>query len=253
MTTSGAAKLLRKADRLVELSPHFIKHPAHIWEVLRGVHPSSLSSLDKGWLRDIGFNTILDVGANTGQFARAAHYVFPNARIYSFEPLPTCLDRLNARMDGIPKFTAFESAIGDRDGVTTIHQSPSSPSSSVLAMTSEHTQAFPWSEGGIDVEVDMQRLDYFLPQMQVEGKLLIKIDVQGYSEQVLQGAPLLLAKADTVIIETSFVRLYEGESTFDEVYRLMIDAGFQFVGLLDHLEHPKTRETLQGDAIFRRR
>ena len=79
-----------------------------------------------------------------------------------------------------------------------------------------------------------------------------KIDVQGYSMPVLEGATETLNWADTVIVETSFVKLYEGESTFGQVYRHLVDAGFEFVGLLDQLEHPRTGAILQGDAMFRR-
>lgn len=253
LVTAKISIALRRVGRALDLSPHFIKHPAHVKEAVRGIHPGSLSCLDKGWLRDIGFGTILDVGANIGQFARAAHYVFPDARIYSFEPLPLCLHRMNARMARIPNFQAFGSAIGNEEGTITIHQSASSPSSSILPMTSEHTQAFPWTKGEREVEVEIHRLDYFLPWMHINGKLLIKIDVQGYGHQVLLGAPRMLAMADTVFIETSFVTLYEGEATFDQIYRFMVDAGFHFVGLLDQLEHPKTGAILQGDAIFRRK
>lgn len=252
MNANAVSKLLRKANRVIELFPHFLRHPAHVGQVIKGVHPGSLSTLDKGWLRDIGFDTILDVGANTGQFARAAYYVFPRAQIYSFEPLPSCLAQMNARMVGIDRFQAFESAIGDRDDTITIHQSASSPSSSILPMTSEHTQAFPWTESETDIEVEIHRLDYFLPQMQLLGEVLIKIDVQGYGLPVLEGAHLTLARAELVLVETSFVTLYEGESTFDQIYRFMVSAGFRFVGLLDQLTHPKTGQILQGDAIFRR-
>lgn len=119
-------------------------------------------------------------------------------------------------------------------------------------MTGAHTEAFPWTEGGVDLEVDIHRLDYFLPTLHLEGTVLIKIDVQGYSLNVLRGANQTLASADMVLVETSFVGLYDGEATFDQVYRFMVDAGFQFAGLLDQLEHPKSGAILQGDAIFLR-
>lgn len=246
------SKNLRKLDRAIELSPQFIRHPAHIREALRGVHPGSLTALDKGWLKEIGFDFILDVGANTGQFARAAHTVFPVARIYSFEPLPECLSAMRDRMKGISGFTAFGSAIGNEDGTITIHQNASSPSSSILPMTREHTEAFPWTEGGHDIEVEIHRLDHFLPRLDLSENILLKIDVQGFSQQVLLGATETLKRVRAVFIETSFVRLYEGEATFDATYRFMIDAGFEFVGFLDQLEHPKSGRILQGDAIFLR-
>jgi hypothetical protein len=38
------------------------------------------------WLRDRGIRTVLDVGANTGQFARDIRGFLPDARIFAFEP-----------------------------------------------------------------------------------------------------------------------------------------------------------------------
>ena len=133
-----------------------------------------------------------------------------------------------------------------------MHQSASSPSSSILSMTDEHAEAFPWTAGEAEVEVEIHRLDHFLPQLRLERKVLLKIDVQGYSLPVLHGAPETLLKVDTVIVETSFTELYEGEANFDQVYRFMVDAGFRFMGLLDQLAHPESGAPLQGDAIFRR-
>lgn len=243
-------KIRRQVGRAIDVSPQLVRNPSYIRAGLSGIPIGVLEPLDKSWLREIGFSTVIDVGANTGQFARAAHYVFPDARIYSFEPLPACLDAMRNRMKGIPKFEAFGSAIGNDEGTITIHQSAFSPSSSILEMTPGHTEAFPWTEGGTDVVVEIHRLDSFLPRMTLEGKVLLKIDVQGFSQQVLLGAPLTLARSDMVFIETSFVTLYEGEATFDQTYRFMMDAGFAFAGFLDQLEHPRTGRILQGDAIF---
>lgn len=250
MVKSSLKQFRRKVGRALDVSPQLLRNPSHIRAGLGGVHIGVLETLDKPWLREIGFSAVIDVGANTGQFARAAHYVFPEARIYSFEPLPACLDAMRTRMKGIPGFEAFSSAIGNEEGTITIHQSAFSPSSSILGMTSEHTDAFPWTAGGMDVEVEIHTLDSFLPRINLDGKVLLKIDVQGFSQQVFLGAPLTLARSDMVFVETSFVSLYEGEATFDQTYRFMMEAGFAFIGFLDQLEHPATGQILQGDAMF---
>jgi FkbM family methyltransferase len=243
---------LRKIDRLLELAPEYILNPSRIWHVARGAHPGVLVTLDKPWLRQLNVNTVLDVGANTGQFAQVAHTVFPKARIYAFEPLPSCQDQLREKMKGAERFQAFGTAIGRENGRVTMHESASSPSSSILPMTNEHAEAFPWTEEGREIEVDLRRLDYFLPQMQLEGLVLLKIDVQGYSMEVLMGASETLARVDLVLVETSVVTLYEGESTFDDVYQFLKDAGFTFTGVLDQLVHPESGAILQIDAIFQK-
>ena len=247
------SRTIRKLDRAIELGPQLVRKPGHVRQVLRGLHPGSLTTLDKPWLRELDFDVVLDVGANTGQFAQVARYVFPRARIFSFEPLPECVEDISRRMRGDAAFRVFASAVGSEDGTVTMHQSASSPSSSILSMTEEHTSAFPWSEGGTDLEVAIHRLDHYLPEIELQGRVLLKIDVQGFAMEVLRGATETLPLVDTVFIEASFVQLYAGEASFDDVYTFMKEAGFEFVGLLDQLEHPASRRSLQGDAIFRRR
>jgi FkbM family methyltransferase len=252
MVTSSLKRLRRTAGRALDVSPQLLRNPSHLRAGLSGVHIGVLEALDKPWLREMGIAAVVDVGANTGQFARAAHHVFPDARIYAFEPLPDCLETMRRRMDGVANFEAFGSAIGNEEGTVTIHRSAFSPSSSILDMTSKHMEAFPWTADGTDLEVEIHRLDAFLPRMNLEGKVLLKIDVQGFSQQVLLGAAVTLAQSDMVFIETSFVGLYEGEATFDDIYRFMKEAGYTFIGFLDQLEHPGTGQILQGDAIFSR-
>src|SRR2546426_10302567 len=57
-------------------------------------------------------STILDVGANVGQFALAATTRFPNAVIHSFEPVPDVADRLRRNVEGARAITAHGAALG---------------------------------------------------------------------------------------------------------------------------------------------
>ncbi len=243
---------LRKIDRLVEIAPDYVLHPSRVAKVAKGVHPGVLPTLDQPWLRALRFGTILDVGANTGQFSFATRSVFPSARMYAFEPLPRCFADLARRMKDDARFDAFQAAIGSSDGRIAIHESAASPSSSILSMTESHTEAFPWTDGGRDIEVDLRRLDSFLPELELTEPVFLKVDVQGYSMEVLRGAVETLKHCALVVVETSIVTLYEGESSFDDVYIFMKDAGFRFCGAIDQLRHPETDEILQVDAIFRR-
>jgi hypothetical protein len=42
------------------------------------------------WIQNMNIKTVVDVGAHHGESAMQFHELFPNARIYSFEPLPDC-------------------------------------------------------------------------------------------------------------------------------------------------------------------
>ena len=82
---------------------------------------------------------------------------------------------------------------------------------------------------------------------------MLKVDVQGFEAHVIRGAAGVLQQVDMVVIEASFQPMYVGEMTFLELGNLMAHQGFEFVGPLDWLSHPKTGEVLQMDALFKRR
>src|SRR5437867_4670203 len=56
--------------------------------------------------------TILDVGANVGQFALAATAHFPDAVIHSFEPVPDVADTLRRNTEGARAITVHRVALG---------------------------------------------------------------------------------------------------------------------------------------------
>src|SRR5215210_1111051 len=59
------------------------------------------------WLTSLGINTIIDVGAHTGEFALMIHEVIPEAAIYSFEPLDDAYQQLETNLRSIANARAF--------------------------------------------------------------------------------------------------------------------------------------------------
>ena len=91
----------------------------------------------------MNINTVLDIGANVGDFAYLIHNLFPKAVIYSFEPLDDCYEKLKMRMEKVKKFEAFNVALADFNGELTFHRNQHLPSSSPLPMADLHRQNYP--------------------------------------------------------------------------------------------------------------
>jgi hypothetical protein len=78
---------------------------------------------------------------------------------------------------------------------------------------------------GIEVEEQVtvplrrfRRLDSVLPALTFEYvRFYMKIDTQGFEQQVLTGAAEMLLRTDAVEVELSLVELYEGQSLLPEV------------------------------------
>jgi len=205
------------------------------------------------WLKRQDIQTILDIGANVGQFAKRIHKILPEAKIYSFEPLRDCYLKLVSNLKALPKFQAFNYALGEADdNDVEMHRSQFSASSSFLRMADLHKRAFPYTEVTAVEKVTVRRLDGISHELDLEDGILIKIDVQGFEDKVIAGGAGLIARAKVVIIEANTERLYEGQASFDKTYRCMTHLGFHFKGLWDQLKNPVDGRILSCDAIFMR-
>lgn len=203
------------------------------------------------WIQGFEFKTILDIGANTGQFARQFRTLFPQAMMYSFEPLPACFEALESAFAADENFQAFNLALGDRNGRLEMIPNAYSPTSSFLPMRSVCKANFPIVTEEPALEVAMVRLDD-LDGLSLRNPLLIKIDVQGFEDRVLVGGPRTIRQADMLIVEMSFVALYEGSLLFDDMHARLRQLGFEYRGNFETIHSMTTGEVLQIDAIYRR-
>jgi len=216
---------------------------AHLGELLK-------LNAQRKWLQAANIRTVVDVGANAGQFASAIRCFVPKAQIYSFEPLPDCYEALCHRLAKRGRFEGFCTAVGADNREVTFWRSEFAKSSSVLSMTELHKEAFPWSKGAKEFKVPQCRLDDCLDKMQLAPNVLLKIDVQGYELEVLLGARRLLQRVNYVLVETSFHKLYQGQALFHQVYEQMRGEGFVYAGNFEQLLSPLDGAILQADSLF---
>jgi FkbM family methyltransferase len=202
------------------------------------------------WLPSAGIRTVFDIGANVGQFAAEIRYQLPDAQIYSFEPLSDCHQTLAAAFVHDPKFKSFNVAIGDTIGHIEMNRSSYSSSSSIRPMSDSHKRLFPHTSGSLTQAISVRTLDDVFVELRPEREILIKIDTQGYEDKVLAGGQAAFGEAKVVLIEASYLELYEGQPLFDDIYRAMRSLGFAYAGALSQNINKTTGEVLFEDAIF---
>jgi len=194
--------------------------------------------------------TILDIGANVGVFTKTAHFVFPESDIHAFEPLGECYDELCRLKNQIANLTCHNIALGAESKETIIHHNAYHYSSSLLEMEDTHKEMFPFTSRETPETVRVEKLDSVLEATSIRRPILIKIDVQGFEKQVLEGARKTLEYIDYMICELSFVELYRGQPLFREMYHYLDELGFKFKGQVGELRDPKSNQILQIDALF---
>jgi FkbM family methyltransferase len=201
------------------------------------------------WLRDYSFRTIIDIGANEGQFAGKILTIFPNSIIHCFEPLKNVFKVLQSNFKDHKNVMLYNFGLGAEEVEKEIFKNEYSPSSSLLEMLDLHKKNFDFAVKVEHEKIDVKKLDSVFSE-KLDKPLLIKIDVQGYEEYVLQGGENVVMQADVVIIETSFYPLYIGQPLFKDIYSYFLERGFEYAGNIEQLIAPTDSKILQADAVF---
>lgn len=196
--------------------------------------------------------TVIDVGANVGQFAVASAKLFPDARVHSFEPVPECAAELRKNVAKLEKVTVYPLALGESAGEAKLRVNSYTHASSFLPATQMHREAFPEVRESGEVPVEVSTLDQVFSGVELHKPVLLKLDVQGYEARVIRGGVETLKRVDYVVLEASFRRMYEGEPLFADIMHLMEDHRFRFERPVGWLTAPGNGEVLQMDALFTR-
>lgn len=237
------------------VSKRFIRSFLHGmgYEIRRLNKPTNRSAPDIWtWLRTSGgISTILDIGANNGEFAEYLATFFNAKQTIAIEPLPGCAAQVRQRRKTIKNLTVLECAVSDCEGRAVLFENPYAPASSLLPVSKNSTEEFPQTAGEQKaVGVAVHRLDGLINANILDKEVLLKIDVQGLEDKVIRGGEKTFRAAKFVLVEMSFVPMYEGQPLFEEVHALLADIGFRFAGIKNQIESPTTGQPLFMHCLY---
>jgi FkbM family methyltransferase len=203
-------------------------------------------------LQKFHIDLVFDIGANTGQFAQQLRDVGYSGRILSFEPLSDVYAKLVENSARDPKWDVYgRCAIGDNEGEISINIAGNSLSSSILPMLKAHSSADAVSAYVGSEIVALRRLDSVaMDYVSDSTNFFVKIDTQGFEWQVLEGGLSTLKCARGVLIELSFIPLYQGQRLWRDLVNRLESEGFILWALQKGFTDPRDGRTLQADAIF---
>lgn len=196
--------------------------------------------------------TVLDVGANKGQFALATTHFYPGANIYAFEPVPAVYKQLQQNTRKIAQLHTYNFALGSTSGTIGFYENAYSHASSALQVSALQQTLMPRTASTSVIHVPVKRLDDIRHQLLLESPVLLKLDVQGYEKEVLKGAAGSLPYVDYLLFETSFVQLYEEEPLFNEMNAYVQELGFELIGPVGFLQS-SSLQILQMDLLYKRK
>lgn len=164
--------------------------------------------------------TVVDLGANVGQWSSMLLNCISPEKLVIIEPLPDAFAVLQKRFGNNRHIELHNFAIGEREGIETFKITRDTTGASLL-QPREEMRAVVGSNWTItsEVQVKMTTLDRLLVDLPEVS--LLKIDVQGYEKPVLAGANQTMAKTKFLLIELNFMPQYDGGSWLGEVHKLL--------------------------------
>ena len=200
-------------------------------------------------IRHCAAETLLDVGANKGQFSLAFRSLRPDAQIIAFEPLPEAADVYAQVFEGDALTRLERTALASGEGTARFHVADRADSSSLLRPGQGQERAFGVHPAST-IEVSVKRLDDCIDLTTLVRPSLMKVDVQGAELRVFEGCDAI-ELIDFIYVELSFVELYEGQPLFGEVVHHLSDRGFAVAGLYNQVSTAEFGPT-QVDVLFKR-
>lgn len=205
------------------------------------------------WLKaDFEIKTLVDLGANTGEFSELIATYLGVGSVHAFEPLPACREELTKRAQRIPKFKIYPVGLSDRNGEEEIIQNAQLSTSSFLPLADRHKAEFPQAVEKEPLSVEVRRLDDLLHPQDLEEDIFIKMDVQGLEDRVIRGGQRVFQAARLVYVEMGFVELFSGQALFGEVHDLLAGMNYRLAGISNQISSKATGQPLFCHCIYER-
>lgn len=187
-------------------------------------------------LKNSGFNPtiVFDVGAQVG--TPELYGAYPDAHHVFIEPVAECLPILNEIAKQLRSASVINCAVSNVNGTTSLSLTPSRQYSSIETKMGDESR-----------EINVKTVDAIYEEIQIEGSILLKIDVDGIEVKVLQGSKSILRNDCIVVIEASIADV---NPRFNRVVEYLSSYGYEVYDIVDPLYRQSDWHLWQVDLIF---
>jgi FkbM family methyltransferase len=185
--------------------------------------------------------SILDIGANVGQFYNEIKKIFPNSYYYLIEGNDSCkvvLETLNVDYS--------ISLLSDTEKEVDFYVRKHEPRCTGNSIYRENTSFYD-DDQIIILKKQTKTLSNILNNKVFD---LIKIDVQGSEIDIINGGLDIFKNAKGVLMEISLVEYNQNAPVKEFVYEYMSNMGFIPIETIGNINHPITHELIQQDILF---
>ena len=194
--------------------------------------------------------TVIDVGANSGQWAEEIRDSGWTGKIHSFEPINQYFNELKLKSRGDESWSVHNFAIGARNEQLRINIAANAGGSSsfyeiepLVTQLQENTATVAFQE------TQVRRLDE-LDFLNSQNLLYLKADVQGFELDVIRGLGELAKRLIAIELEVSFLELYSNQPLIEQIISECRLLGFRPAQVRKGFEDRERIEILQIDLLF---
>lgn len=183
-------------------------------------------------IKEIKIETIYDVGSNNCEYSKLFSKIFPEAKIYAFEPNINLYEVSKIKCNDFKKIEIINKAVGNTNDIIDIEIEEFSPLTTSLAETNPKSttskiKKFLYEKKTKKIlKVEIIKLDDFIKHNKCPD--FIKIDVEGFEEEVLKGLLYNIKKIKLIMIEFHFDEQYVNYST-KRLHNLLLENDFKHV------------------------
>lgn len=174
---------------------------------------------------------VMDIGCNIGYvLMNMTSRIGPGGRAYGFEPNPITYKKLviNLKLNAFPNISVTQAALGNMEGlVEPVNIVEDNLGRSIVKITTNDKH---------DLTSPIFTLDSFCDRIKLNRLNIVKIDVEGYEQNVILGGLKTIEKFRPILfIEISYENLVQQHSSPIEIIKLINQFGYSFVRASDNM------------------
>ena len=184
------------------------------------------------YLCELDIEKIIDIGAHKGEFLEKMLKIEKINSFYAFEPQKNIFNELSEKFSQDKKVTLFNFAM-DREITNKKLKINKLSMTSSLAEINEKSLylkiknflTFSKSNFEDEYEIQTNTVDKIFENISLQ-KTLLKIDVEGFEKNVIEGSKIKLKEIPFVLLENQFGNHYKNND-FEDIIKLLLEQNFK--------------------------
>lgn len=199
--------------------------------------------------------TIVDVGAHKGESVFFYKKIFPQAKMFCFEPNEENFHLLRQNIANYSDCKAYNIGLSDEEGNVSFFLNKLSHLGSLKKVNTSSKDSLGFAaDAPNDVhEITVSTLDLFFQRESLQKINILKIDVQGAELEVIKGAIESIKNTDLIVIEINLFDFYEKDKhKLSTLLRVLEESDFELFDILNLSKNPMNFRTDWVEAVFKK-